>query len=92
MIQFCCIAKWTFVLLEMGLLSLTALAQEITVYGAIRELWGKLGWDGGKLGFPTSDEYDAPVDGVNGKRQDFEKGYIVWTPKKGARETISATM
>jgi hypothetical protein len=62
------------------------------VFGAIRDRWAQLGWDGGKLGFPTSDEHDAKVDGVNGKRVDFEKGYIAWTPKRGARETVAGVI
>lgn len=59
------------------------------VFGAIRDRWAKLGWDGGKLGFPKSDEYDVQVDGVNGKRVDFENGYVVWTAKKGAQEKVT---
>ena len=59
------------------------------VYGAIRDRWAQLGWDGGKLGFPTSDEHDVRVDAVNGRQVDFEMGKIVWSPKKGARETFA---
>jgi uncharacterized protein with LGFP repeats len=61
------------------------------IYGAIRDRWAQLGWEGGKLGFPTLDERDVRVGGVNGRQVDFEKGYIVWSPKKGARETFAGT-
>src|SRR5262249_47894068 len=29
-------------------------------HGAIRDRWAALGWEGGSLGFPTSDEYSSP--------------------------------
>ena len=36
-------------------------------------LW--LGWEAGALGYPVSDEYDAP----GGKRSDFQHGSITWS-------------
>ncbi|PPK93457.1 LGFP repeat-containing protein [Kineococcus xinjiangensis] len=50
------------------------------VKGAIRDAWGRSGWETGPLGFPTSDEYDVP----GGKRSDFQHGHITWTPRAGA--------
>ncbi|WP_394827275.1 peptidoglycan DD-metalloendopeptidase family protein [Pendulispora albinea] len=44
------------------------------VRGAIRDRWRDEGWEAGRLGYPTSDEYD-----VGGDRQsDFEHGSIQW--------------
>jgi uncharacterized protein with LGFP repeats len=62
------------------------------VVGAIRQRWAQLGWDAGKLGFPTSNEFDVQVGGAKGRRMDFEKGYIVWSPRTGARETVTAVL
>lgn len=59
------------------------------VYGAIRDRWARLGWERSKLGFPTSDEYDAPDVGANYRRTDFQYGYILWSPRSGAREHIT---
>ncbi len=50
------------------------------VRGAIRDAWGRVGWENGRLGYPTSDEYDVP----GGKRSDFQGGAITWTPGGGA--------
>jgi uncharacterized protein with LGFP repeats len=61
-----------------------------TIYGAIRQRWAELGWEGGKLGFPTSEESDVLVKGVKGRRVNFENGYIVSSPKTGAHETFTA--
>ncbi|MEU6114355.1 DUF2599 domain-containing protein [Streptomyces sp. NPDC047117] len=48
------------------------------VWGAIRDKWGALGWEAGKLGFPLTDELTNP-DG-QGKRQQFEGGTVYWHP------------
>ncbi|GAA3081608.1 hypothetical protein GCM10020000_79420 [Streptomyces olivoverticillatus] len=48
------------------------------VWGAIRDKWGSLGWENGKLGFPVSDELANP-DG-QGRRQQFEGGTVYWHP------------
>ncbi|WP_432495431.1 SpoIID/LytB domain-containing protein [Kineococcus gypseus] len=50
------------------------------VRGAIRDAWARQGWEAGRLGYPTSDEYDVP----GGKRSDFQGGSITWTPAGGA--------
>lgn len=53
------------------------------VHGAIRDKWASMGWEMSCLGYPTSDEYDWN----GGKRSDFERGYIHWTPAAGASAT-----
>ncbi|WP_432502350.1 family 43 glycosylhydrolase [Kineococcus arenarius] len=50
------------------------------VRGAIRDAWAAQGWETGRLGYPTSDEYDV----AGGKRSDFQGGSITWTPARGA--------
>ncbi|MEU1409321.1 hypothetical protein ABZ471_45065 [Streptomyces sp. NPDC005728] len=50
------------------------------VWGAIRDKWRDLGWEGGKLGFPKDDELTNP-DG-QGKRQEFEGGTVYWHPSR----------
>jgi hypothetical protein len=44
------------------------------LYGAIDGQYTQIGGSGSRIGFPTSDEYDWS----NGRRQDFEVGYIYW--------------
>jgi hypothetical protein len=51
------------------------------VYGAIRAHWASLGWENGALGFPTSGERP---DERGGRWQEFQSGYIHWTPEGGA--------
>ncbi|MGX1778569.1 NucA/NucB deoxyribonuclease domain-containing protein [Nocardia brasiliensis] len=53
------------------------------VAGAIRDKWGETGWEGGWLGYPTSDETGTP-DGL-GRFNRFEQGVIYWTGAYGAR-------
>jgi len=52
------------------------------IYGAIRDQWAALGWESNPhLGYPTTDEADAP-DG--GRFSRFEKGgAIYWHPQRG---------
>ncbi|MFD3459303.1 hypothetical protein ACFWVM_06310 [Nocardia fluminea] len=52
------------------------------VAGAIRDKWGSVGWEGGYLGYPTSDETATP-DGV-GRFNRFENGMIYWSSSTGA--------
>jgi L,D-peptidoglycan transpeptidase YkuD (ErfK/YbiS/YcfS/YnhG family) len=61
-----------------------------SVYGAIQERWGQMGWENSALGFPTSDEYDIP----GGRAQDFQYGSIGWTPAGGTflRGTMRAVL
>ncbi|MFC9897128.1 LGFP repeat-containing protein [Nocardia sp. NPDC127579] len=46
------------------------------VWGSIRDSWARAGGDGGRYGYPTSDEYDYQ----GGKAQDFQGGRITWQP------------
>jgi len=55
--------------------------QTYLVQGAIFDKWASLGYSGGQLGFPVSDEY--PYQG--GARSDFEGGHITWTSQTGAQ-------
>ena len=50
------------------------------LYGGIRQAWVDQGYEGGRLGFPTSAEYDE----AGGRAQDFQGGRITWTPSGGA--------
>ncbi|MFB9376673.1 LGFP repeat-containing protein [Kineococcus gynurae] len=45
------------------------------VKGAIRDAWARQGWETGRLGYPSSDEYDVP----GGKRSDFVGGSVTFT-------------
>lgn len=47
-----------------------------TVWGAIGSAWGSMGWEGGRLGYPITDELGSP-DGV-GRYSDFQRGTIYW--------------
>lgn len=47
------------------------------VHGTIREKCKELGYEGGSLGYPTSDEYSIS----GGRRNDFERGSILWDAK-----------
>ena len=47
------------------------------VWGKIRDAWIALGGSEGKLGYPTSDEFDTP-DGQ--KKSTFEHGTLTWKP------------
>jgi uncharacterized protein with LGFP repeats len=52
------------------------------VLGDIRALWLELGAEGGRLGYPVSDEMPTP-DGT-GRRTRFQFGEIWWHPAVGA--------
>ena len=52
------------------------------IHGDIRAKWASLGYEKSFLGYPISDEMDTP-DG--GRYSIFDRGYIAWTPQKGAR-------
>lgn len=51
------------------------------VHGAIREFWKKYGWERSFLGYPMSDEMDAPHG--KGRYSKFEGGIVMWHPKSG---------
>ncbi|MGI8536442.1 MAG: LGFP repeat-containing protein [Mycobacteriales bacterium] len=48
--------------------------------GAIRQRWAATGWELGPLGYPTSNEYAV----AGGRRNDFQRGSIVWDARTGA--------
>ncbi|MGY2127890.1 DUF3152 domain-containing protein [Blastococcus sp. SYSU DS0617] len=57
------------------------------IYGAIRQRWGRLGWERGALGYPVTGELRTP-DG-RGRMQHFSRpggASIYWTPATGAHE------
>ena len=57
------------------------------VRGEIRQGWGRLGWETGRLGYPTSDE-DCGIRG--GCFQRFQGGIMYWSPSTGAHATWGA--
>ncbi|QXG77515.1 hypothetical protein KUM42_08450 [Modestobacter sp. L9-4] len=59
------------------------------VQGDIRAHWAALGWEGGPLGYPVTDELPTP-DGI-GALNHFSKGAsIYWSPATGAHEVHGA--
>ncbi|WP_369070585.1 LGFP repeat-containing protein [Kineococcus terrestris] len=58
------------------------------VEGRIRDRWGSLGWEGGVLGWPTTDE--IPIRG--GVVQKFTGGLVYFSPATGAREVRGAIL
>ncbi len=52
------------------------------VLGAISVRWGALGWEAGRLGYPTSDEQCGLRDA--GCRQQFQRGAVSWSTATGA--------
>ncbi|GAA0305196.1 LGFP repeat-containing protein [Kineococcus aurantiacus] len=52
------------------------------LHGEIRNGWGRLGWEGGILGFPITDE--GATSSGRGRWQDFEGGSMYWAPWSGA--------
>ncbi|WP_328291654.1 GDSL-type esterase/lipase family protein [Kineococcus sp. NBC_00420] len=62
-----------------GVVYWTARTGARTVRGAILSAWADTGYEGGRLGYPTSDEYDVP----GGRRSDFQFGSITWDAATG---------
>jgi uncharacterized protein with LGFP repeats len=54
------------------------MANDFTVGGKIADRWFEWGAAGGPFGFPIGPEEDVP--GRNGRRQQFERGEIAWSP------------
>lgn len=50
------------------------------VLGEIQARWASLGWERGRLGYPTSDEFSV----TGGRRSNFQHGYIAWNAKTNA--------
>ncbi|MDQ6650303.1 MAG: aryl-sulfate sulfotransferase [Actinomycetota bacterium] len=55
------------------------------VHGAIRDAWAGQGWERGFLGYPLSDEHDAP----GGRQSEFQHGSIFWDAYTG-ETTVSS--
>ena len=49
------------------------------IQGAIRAKWASLGWERGRLGYPSTDEYAV----TGGRRNDFQHGSITWGSQRG---------
>ncbi|GAA4745677.1 hypothetical protein GCM10023328_29870 [Modestobacter marinus] len=60
------------------------------VRGGIFERWGAHGWEGGRLGYPTSDEYCGLARG--GCFETFTGGSIYYTPATGAHSVSGVIM
>lgn len=60
------------------------------ITGSIRDKWGETGWEGGPLGYPTSDEIQLP-DG-RGRMNRFEHGVVYWSPDTGAHPVTAAVL
>ena len=58
------------------------------VLGGIRQVWGQYKFEDGPLGYPTGPE-TCGLNG-NGCRQNFQNGYIAWSPSNGGWATMSA--
>jgi subtilisin family serine protease len=50
------------------------------VHGGIRDQWGAVGWEGGPVGFPITNEMALPGGAFNA----FQRGSIYWSPATGA--------
>ena len=61
-------------------------AQEVR--GAIRGVWGSLGWENSTLGFPVTGELPTPNN--TGRYNHFQAGSVYWSPATGAREVRGA--
>ncbi|MGY1741426.1 MULTISPECIES: LGFP repeat-containing protein, partial [unclassified Blastococcus] len=57
-------------------------------FGAIRDAWGRTGWEFGRLGYPTTDENCGLRGG--GCWQGFQGGVVHWSPASGAHATFGA--
>lgn len=49
------------------------------VYGAIFDEWGRQGFESGRFGLPTSDEFEVP----DGRQSNFQGGWIRWVSGTG---------
>lgn len=66
---------------ERGIIIWTPQTGAHAVYGSIKDKYGVKGWEGGDLGAPIGEERDA---GLGGRVQDFQNGFIIWSPNTGA--------
>ncbi len=58
------------------------------VVGAIRQGWAGTGFEGGILGYPTSDEVVGLING--GVYQNYQRGTMMWSPGSGAHYITGA--
>jgi uncharacterized protein with LGFP repeats len=56
------------------------------VHGAIRDLWGKMGFERSQLHYPVTDETGMP----GGRVSRFEGGRIEWTQAGGSKSVLSS--
>ena len=56
--------------------------------GVIRQRWQQLGFEGGELGYPTSETVTGLRNG--GSYQNFENGAIISSPTAGTHESVGA--
>ncbi|GAB3268518.1 hypothetical protein GCM10027586_20710 [Kineococcus gypseus] len=82
--------RGAYVLFERGAIYWTPWTGAHEVHGEIRAGYGRLGWENGLLGFPTSDEQRSTTG--RGAVQDFEGGRVYWTPWTGAHEVHGAIL
>jgi hypothetical protein len=61
-----------------------------SVVGAVYGAWARAGWEGGRLGFPVTDETVTP--GGAGRFNHFERGSVYWTPATGAHVVEGAIL
>ena len=73
---------------ENGSINWTSTTGAHALHGAIRDEWGRTGWENGPLGYPTTDEICGLRNG--GCYQDFQNGQIHWSPGSGAHATRGA--
>ncbi|WP_327581416.1 hypothetical protein OHA25_36275 [Nonomuraea sp. NBC_00507] len=66
-------------------------ACRIQPHGLIGARWSELGGENSALGCPHTSEVDVYLDGVwAGRRQNFLRGQMVWSPRQGPKMVVSA--
>ncbi|MGP3963351.1 LGFP repeat-containing protein [Nonomuraea sp. 3N208] len=66
-------------------------ACRIQPYGLIGARWSELGGENSALGCPRTSEVDVYLNGVwAGRRQNFLRGQMVWSPRQGPKMVVSA--
>lgn len=75
-------------LFEYGSLYWSAATGGHLVRGAIRDTWGRTGFEGGPLGYPTTDEFCGIRNG--GCFQHYAQGSIYFSPATGAHSVSGA--
>ena len=73
---------------ENGSINWTSTTGAHALHGAIRDEWGRTGWENGPLGYPTTDEVCGLRNG--GCYQTYQDGSIHWTSATGAHATHGA--